>query len=285
MSLLYFFLYNKAKSQDFVTLGGEAVLFPKDAQALCDSECMVDFECLVSSYPKIVTGMVADKNKILWLIINNQKKVLYDDGKKRTYKEALNSGTVRDSMSQLYPIGSDFSVPNVDFAPGRIRSDDFLQAIYGNSESVVRSHLVKLKFQEKEFLFTTIGNASKALECAFHSINMLLKNDCDCYLSQYVFPLGGTFNWRKIQDTNRLSPHSYGIAIDLNPKKGLYWLWTKDREEYLKALKAYPKELVKVFEDNGFIWGGKWHEFDFMHFEYRPELLCKSCMVSKRSLE
>ena len=24
---------------------------------------------------------------------------------------------------------------------------------------------------------------------------------------------------------------------------------------------------------NGFIWGGKWSEFDLMHFEYRPELI------------
>jgi peptidoglycan L-alanyl-D-glutamate endopeptidase CwlK len=30
---------------------------------------------------------------------------------------------------------------------------------------------------------------------------------------------------------------------------------------------------VTIFENHGFIWGGKWYHFDTMHFEYRPELL------------
>ena len=30
---------------------------------------------------------------------------------------------------------------------------------------------------------------------------------------------------------------------------------------------------VEAFEAEGFIWGGKWSEFDLMHFEYRPELI------------
>ena len=39
---------------------------------------------------------------------------------------------------------------------------------------------------------------------------------------------------------------------------------------------AYPKELVRVMEDRGFIWGGKWAHFDYLHFEYRPELIVKA---------
>ncbi len=34
-----------------------------------------------------------------------------------------------------------------------------------------------------------------------------------------------------------------------------------------------PMEIVRIFEKHGFIWGGKWHHYDTMHFEYRPELL------------
>jgi hypothetical protein len=30
-----------------------------------------------------------------------------------------------------------------------------------------------------------------------------------------------------------------------------------------------------VFEQHGFIWGGRWAHYDTMHFEYRPELLGK----------
>ncbi len=34
-----------------------------------------------------------------------------------------------------------------------------------------------------------------------------------------------------------------------------------------------PLQIVEVFEEQGFIWGGKWFFFDTMHFEYRPEIL------------
>jgi len=34
-----------------------------------------------------------------------------------------------------------------------------------------------------------------------------------------------------------------------------------------------PEPLVRAFERQGFVWGGKWFYFDTMHFEYRPEIL------------
>lgn len=33
-----------------------------------------------------------------------------------------------------------------------------------------------------------------------------------------------------------------------------------------------PLEIVHIFEQHGFIWGGKWYHYDTMHFEYRPEM-------------
>ena len=46
---------------------------------------------------------------------------------------------------------------------------------------------------------------------------------------------------------------------------------------------SYPAAIVAAFEAEGFIWGGKWHEYDLMHFEYRPELICKARIL--RGLE
>ena len=34
-----------------------------------------------------------------------------------------------------------------------------------------------------------------------------------------------------------------------------------------------PKAVVDIFEQHGFVWGGKWVLWDTIHFEYRPELL------------
>ena len=45
--------------------------------------------------------------------------------------------------------------------------------------------------------------------------------------------------------------------------------WTIPYEERWSP----PAALVRAFERQGFIWGGKWFFFDTMHFEYRPELL------------
>ena len=90
-----------------------------------------------------------------------------------------------------------------------------------------------------------------------------------------LLPCSGTFNYRIISGTSRLSPHAFGIAIDLASDKRDYWKWAS-KEEGGKRLATYPSELVEIFENNGFIWGGKWSHFDILHFEYRPEIILKA---------
>ncbi|MDR1787276.1 MAG: M15 family metallopeptidase [Treponema sp.] len=89
------------------------------------------------------------------------------------------------------------------------------------------------------------------------------------------------WNWRSVAETESRSFHSYGTAIDLLPQnlKGLqtYWLWASRTNPewwnipYTKRFHP-PKEVIEAFEEQGFIWGGKWFLFDTMHFEYRPEI-------------
>jgi hypothetical protein len=93
------------------------------------------------------------------------------------------------------------------------------------------------------------------------------------------------WNWRNIAGTERLSYHSYGIAVDLQmlPRPGMetYWQWTAakgidwrsvPREQRLEP----PSAVIRIFEENGFLWGGKWPWYDTMHFEFRPEILLLS---------
>lgn len=84
----------------------------------------------------------------------------------------------------------------------------------------------------------------------------------------------GAYNCRAIAGTSRPSAHGYGIAIDIAVKQAAYWRWAKPdahgRPPYHNSI---PVEIVALFEENGFIWGGRWEHFDTMHFEYRPELL------------
>jgi hypothetical protein len=84
---------------------------------------------------------------------------------------------------------------------------------------------------------------------------------------------GGAFNWRNILGTSQMSLHSFGIAIDINVKNANYWRWDKyENDDHLLYVNKIPLEIVEIFESFGFIWGGKWYNYDTMHFEYRPEL-------------
>jgi hypothetical protein len=100
----------------------------------------------------------------------------------------------------------------------------------------------------------------------------------------FIASLGsvGGFNWREIAGTQRMSYHSWGLAVDIQPKrlggKSIYWMWEMQRNKdwMLVPLENRwnpPDRVIEIFENEGFIWGGKWPFYDNMHFEYRPELL------------
>jgi hypothetical protein len=92
-------------------------------------------------------------------------------------------------------------------------------------------------------------------------------------MTRYLVPSAGTYNCRPIAQTNRLSVHAYGAAIDLATKFGDYWLWSKGKDGKITWKNRIPLEFVDIFERAGFIWGGKWYHFDTLHFEYRPEII------------
>ena len=89
------------------------------------------------------------------------------------------------------------------------------------------------------------------------------------------------YSWRQIAGTQRMSYHSWGLAVDIQPRrlggKAIYWLWERGRNDdwMLVPLENRwnpPDQVIEAFEREGFIWGGKWPVYDNMHFEYRPEL-------------
>jgi len=102
-------------------------------------------------------------------------------------------------------------------------------------------------------------------------------------IQQWIDSLGtiAAWNWRNVANSGTRSFHSYGIAIDILPKNlgGLetYWLWASQSNPQwwntpYSARYHPPDEVIRAFESFGFIWGGKWPNFDTMHFEYHPEV-------------
>jgi len=91
------------------------------------------------------------------------------------------------------------------------------------------------------------------------------------------------FGYRKIKDTDKLSLHGYGRAIDINPIQNPYIRY-RDDEAIVFPLgsKWNPKasgtltkdtEITKLMEQKGWQWGGHWTKqagvTDYMHLQ-RP---------------
>ncbi|WP_457606527.1 M15 family metallopeptidase [Nitratifractor sp.] len=231
------------------------LLLPAGLQAKCDSNA----RRLVNAYPQL---SACRNNRIVW---KDGTTMLYDDGRRKTFTQRLKKPDIQDMFHDRYP--KSFSIPQKDFDPGRYRYEPFFRHMYGNSPEEVRRHLTTIDWFGQKIRVTRVNNVDRQLRAVERDLKRLLKKKPG--YRKYLTPIGGTFKWRKIAGTNRLSVHSFGAAIDINVKHSAYWRWNKGAYRYRNQI---PHEIVRIFEKHGFIWGGKWFHYDTMHFEYRPEL-------------
>ena len=237
-----------------------------------------DLLALMMAYPENITGLEKQNDHTIYVIMQSGKKILYDDGKSKNYETKLANADLQDMMEQVYPLfdGSTndcASLMEDCFDPGRIRVYAFLKDVYGGTQNETTGNLTSVFLASKNFPFNKNNNCADALKETFRQLSDLLKSNPNIY--SYIYPVNGTYNYRVISGTGQLSPHAFGIAVDLKSNPSDYWKWAT-KEQGQKRLASYPIELVRVFENNHFIWGGKWAHFDILHFEYRPELIIKS---------
>lgn len=187
--------------------------------------------------------------------------------------------TILEQFIFRYPLEFDLERRHAPyFDPGRLRNGAFFEALYFQSEQVARDSLEQVTaplLTQGVFQVTRKRNVACQLEAALGA----LAASGEDYTAIFN-GAGGGFNWRHIAGTSRLSAHSFGIAVDVNAELGKYWRWTGAQEGAVGQYdNAIPESLVTTMERFGFIWGGKWHHFDGMHFEYRPELILHSRMT------
>lgn len=140
-----------------------------------------------------------------------------------------------------------------------------------NAHERLREPLAKV---EKEILESSKSDAE-------------VKNFLDTLLS------ADSYSWRNISDSGNRSFHSLGVALDLLPRgwkqKNVYWAWRRDIDGDnwmrlpLERRWMPPQKVIEIFENNGFLWGGKWVIWDNMHFEYRPEVILFSRLRNKKN--
>lgn len=230
---------------------------------------------LVRAYPDHLWK--AEGNYLIW---KDSTAMLFDDGLLKTEQSYFDSADLEDQLHYLpYPIGPIPDTPSYGCNPGTYRCAAFFQKMYGSTEAQVRKNLTIVKWPNKingqNLVVTKINNVDKHLIAVAEELNARPE------LKKYITNIGGGFNWRFISGTQKPSPHSYGIAIDINVKNAHYWQWDYPKytdqavEQNIRWRNTIPWEIVQIFENHGFIWGGKWYHYDTMHFEYRPELILK----------
>ena len=214
-----------------------------------------------NNFTKAYLSIKKVKNNLIYFDDNSTLE--YHDYKEKSFQGMLDYPSIKDTISLKYPAFADITAPKTNFDPGRFRNEELLKKLYGKDKKSIKQNLIHVTWIDgSQIPFNKKQNAARQLQKVSNELKQLPKKHY-----KYLTNIAGTFNYRTISGTNRLSTHSFGIAIDINIKDTNYWKWDKN----LIYKNHIPKEIVDVFEKYGFIWGGRWYHYDTMHFEYRPE--------------
>jgi hypothetical protein len=218
-------------------------------------------DTLVAAYPEFLARATA--TSIIW---RDGTLMAWSDGRpQKTFIEKVADPSLADQMALVYPRGAQTAPPPRDFDPGRFRNLAFFKKMYGASAAEVERSLVPVPWHigdyRADLLFTRVNGVDHIVRRLVGELAAL-----PAELHRYLVPPGGSFVWRDVARTERLSAHAFGIAVDINPQFSDYWRWRSGWHNRI------PAPIVEIFERHGFIWGGRWFHHDTMHFEYRPEL-------------
>lgn len=250
---------------------------------------------LMVSYPDKITGVDYDFVLKDWFVLVGDQRLYWASGRILPVGELGNADKWRAYVDYLYPEEipdpSTFSAETI----GRLNADllaekrskapiyhiGFFDLLYdGKTRRSIESHIRRIDYLGKRVsVHTTIIPQLQRVESRLYKLAEK-DEEVKTFLSSILSIEG--YNWREIADSSSRSFHSWGLAIDFLPKnwgkKNIYWNWLSYWNDSwmlipLERRWMPPPSVVKAYEDEGFIWGGKWLLWDNMHFEYRPELI------------
>lgn len=224
---------------------------------------------LIEAYPGMISGYEDGR-----LIMADGSSVVYDDGREKSFVVRLDDTDPEDMFFTPYDTSAVKPARLSD--TGRGRCEQLFRKMYGDSRAEVSRNLVSVRWFGQNIRFSGRCGAADSLRAVARELATMPS------LRKYLVN-ASSFYWRKVRGADRLSAHSYGIAIDINTKYSDYWLWKYPRRSEtadIGYVNRIPLDIVKVFERHGFIWGGRWYHFDTMHFEFRPEFHVYNRLVS-----
>lgn len=219
-------------------------------------------------------GMYGDE-----IVFNIRGTYIYYKEGKMLSEEELSRHKEYDSIFYFYQIGPIQELPAPTKYP-KNRSNAFLDALIGKTDKEIRASCEWLDFLGRrafvhQICVEPLRRVDQELREYAHSskeVRSFVEN----------LKLIYSFKRRRVAGTDNMSYHAYGLAIDLIPRiyrgKQVYWRWSSpyfpDWSTIPLSERWHPPfEVIRAFEENGFLWGGKWYHFDTVHFEYRPEIL------------
>lgn len=229
---------------------------------------------LIAAYPEHLSHVEGDE--LVWR--DGSRMGLDDNPKRLGSTQWLERPSIADTMRVPYPAGRRFSgAPGAGLDAGRARNEAFFTKMYGDCRTgAVDRNLVSVIWLPKKagqrLRVTRINGVAEKLQRISNALDKLPPR-----FNRFLVPAAGGYNCRKIAGSPRTSPHAHGFAVDIATRSADYWAWQKvsSEEPPPPYRNRIPAEIVEIFEQHGFIWGGKWNYFDTMHFEYRPELLLR----------
>lgn len=129
----------------------------------------------------------------------------------------------------------------------------------------------------------TVCNIFRQLYDAQYPIeSMILVDDFDADDETSIMANNtSAFNFRTVDNTDEISNHAYGLAIDINPYYNVYYIasenyiFPEDGWQYLDRDSDFPYKIevgdlcYTLFTEAGFDWGGWWtYNTDYQHFQY-----------------
>lgn len=127
------------------------------------------------------------------------------------------------------------------------------------------------------YIFKALFDAKYPIE----SVRLVDEYGADDNLSM-INNNSSAFNFRYISGTTRLSKHSLGLAVDINPLYNPYVRMVNNKlsvepieaQEYADRTRDFPYKIdtadlcYQLFMQRGFVWGGNWESVkDYQHFE------------------